>query len=178
MPFRAKRGCNLRTSHTEPNLHTIASHTTTKSTSKPKWCWDVSEDRALGSGGQWPENHHTLVVAENRRTEIGDARAVTCLNKNGIWNRAHQYRNRKEEGQRWGSKVKGHSSGHRRPLFKPPIWPTRAGHRAQTPSRLRAEAHELAAVVEKPTSTHHARRRILRFKNRRETPSVNENRLG
>lgn len=84
--------------------------------------------------------------------------------RTGFENRAHRYRNRKEEGQRWGSKVKGNSSGHRRPLFKPPIWPTRAGHRAQTPSRLRAEAHELAAVVEKPTSTHHARRRTLRFK--------------
>ena len=66
-----------------------------------------------------------------------------------------------QEPRRRGPKVrrpiKRSLKRHRRSLFKPLTGPTRAGHRAQTPTHMRVEAHELAVVVEKPTSTHHAK---------------------
>ncbi|KAF3508337.1 hypothetical protein F2Q69_00002102 [Brassica cretica] len=47
-------------------------------------------------------NHHSPVVAENRRTEFGDARAKLATARTGYENRAQIIRNRdREEEGRW-----------------------------------------------------------------------------
>ncbi|KAF3601589.1 hypothetical protein F2Q69_00038307 [Brassica cretica] len=85
-----------------------------------------------------------------------------------------------QEPRRGGPKVrrpiKRSLKRHRRSLFKPLTGPTRAGHRAQTPTHMRVEAHELAVVVEKPTSTHHAKEENtnVREPNERHPPEPND----